>query len=446
MRVTNIVISAKRTVPYAPFLLSLQSHYQRKKVSYLKFIILSLLLVGISSCYKEVELPPNPDVVFELKVTPEMQEFIYNSRDTSYTIDEAGMEFLLGMEPLELKEIRTRGKSALRFQRKSFAVVLEEELEISGRNDFDIANLRRFKLISMAMDYTYIENRIGLGILEAQGIMPLFYRFVELKINGETQGIYLLVEDPEQYYLELGSEFILRRGYYNSLADVEYSPSYPGIPRESYELRFKEIYSSLTVLQGEALYSALNERLDLEQYFRKMGIDYLLQNGDYTDEVYLYALIHQDKPRFSIIPWDYDDLFSSNPHEVGLTWGTGNLLGDRHYATHQDILDEIGDKMIFSIEDDLDYSIAMDPYLYSRYESTLAGMIEEMDPEDIDALFEQVKAELLPFYYKEEVVAQSRFDQHETSFSIWEENMEEKKAFIKDRLAAMKEQLKELQL
>lgn len=414
-------------------------------MTYSRIIILGLILVGFNSCYKELELPPSPDVVFDLRVTPEMQEFIYNSRDTSYTIDEEDMELLLGNELLELKEIRTRGKSALRYQRKSFAVVLREELVISGRNDFDNANLRRFKLIAMAMDYTYIENRIGLGILETQGIMPLFYRFVELKINGETQGIYLLVEDPEQYYLELGSEFILRRGYYNSLADVEYSPSFPGIPRESYESRFLEIYSSLPVLQGEALYNALNERLDLEQYFRKMGIDYLLQNGDYTDEVYLYAMINEDKPRFSIIPWDYDDLFSNYPHEVGLTWGSGHLLGDRYYATHQDILDEIGDKMIFSIEDDLDYSIAMDPFLYASYESTLARMIEEMDAEDIDALFEQVKAELLPFYYSEEMVAQSRFDQLETSFRIWEDNMEEKKAFIKNRLAAMKEQLKENQ-
>ena len=403
------------------------------------------MLAGISSCYKEVELPHNPDVVFELSVTPEMQEFIYNSRDTSYSIKEAGMEFLMDNKVLDLKEIKTRGKSALRFQRKSFAVVLNETLAIEGRNGFDMAYLKRFKLISMAMDNTYIENRIGYGILEEQGIMPLFYRFVELKINGSTQGIYLLVEDPEQYYLDIGSEFILRRGYYNSFDDIEYSPSYHYIPRESYEARFQEIYSSLTTLQGEALYNALNERLNMEQYFRKMGIDYLLQNGDYTDEVYLYALIHQDKPRFSIIPWDYDDLFRDYPHEVGITWGTGHLLGDRYYATHQDILDEIGDKMIFSIEDDLDYSIAMDPYLYASYERTLAGMIEEMDPEDIDALFEQVKAELLPFYYNEEVVAQSRFDQLETSFRIWEENMEEKKAFIKDRLAAMKEQLKELQ-
>ncbi|MCK4991703.1 MAG: CotH kinase family protein, partial [Bacteroidales bacterium] len=376
---------------------------------------------------------------------PELQEFIYNSRDTSYSIKEAGMEFLMGNKVLDLKEIKTRGKSALRFQRKSFAVVLNETLAIEGRSGFDMAYLKRFKLISMAMDKTYIENRIGYGILEEQGIMPLFYRFVELKINGSTQGIYLLVEDPEQYYLDIGSEFILRRGYYNSFDDIEYSPSYHYIPRESYEARFQEIYSSLTTLQGEALYNALNERLNMEQYFRKMGIDYLLQNGDYTDEVYLYALVHQDEPRFSIIPWDYDDLFRSYPHEVGLTWGTGYLLGDRHYETHQDILDEIGDKMIFSIEDDLDYSIAMDPYLYDQYESTIAGMIEEMDLGDIDALFEQVKGELLPFYYNEEIVVQSQFDQHETSFKIWNNNMEDKKAFVKDRLAAMKEQLKEVE-
>ena len=416
-----------------------------KKVSFSKLLILAMLLAGIHSCYKEVELPPTSDMVFELSVTPELQNFIYNSRDTSYAIEEPGMEFLLGGQPLELKKIKTRGKSALRYQRKSFAVVLNEAIAIPGRNDLHIYHLSRFKLISMAMDYTYIENRIGLGILEEQGIMPLFYRFVELKINGNTQGIYLLMEDPEKYYMDMGSEFILRRGYYNSFDDVEYSPSYHFIPRADYETRFLEIYSSLTTLQGEALYLALNERLDMEQYFRKMGIDYLLQNGDYTDELYLYAMIHQDKPRFSIIPWDYDDLFRSVPHEVGITWGTGHLLGDRHYQTHQDVLDEIGDKLIFSIEDDLDYSIAMDPYLYARYESSLARMITSMDLEDIDVLFEQLTKELSPFYYQEELVDQSRFDERETNFRIWQENMEDKRSFLKKRLAAMKDKLKEVE-
>lgn len=412
----------------------------------IRFIILSLLLTGMGSCYKEVELPPEPDVVFELSVTPEMQDFIYNSRDTSYTIDEPGMELLLGQQVLDLDKIKVRGKSALRFQRKSYAVNLNEAISVAGTDGSGTKNLRRFKLISMAMDYTYIENRVAFGILGDQDIMPLFYRFVELRINGNTQGIYLLVEDPEQYYLERGSEYILRRGYYNSIVDGEYHSFNSGIPQQNYETRFLEIYSMLPSLQGEDLYNALAQRLDLDQYFRKMGIDYLLQNGDYTDELYLYALIHQDQIRFSIIPWDYDDLFRSQPHEVGLNWGTGRIFGDRRYATPQDVLDVLEGKMIFSIEDDLDYSIAMDPFLYARYESTVAGMLEQIQAEDIDALFEKVRAELLPYYVQEDLVWQSRFDQKESTYQFWEENMAEKKAFIKERLSGMKEKLKEVQL
>ena len=414
-------------------------------MSYTRIIILSLLLTAVSSCFEEVELPPVPDAVFELRVTREMQEFIYNSRDTSYIIDEPGMEFLFAGQNLDLDRIKIRGKTALRFKRKSYAVFLNEPISIAGINGTGTKNLSRFKLISMTTDYTYIENRVAFGILEEQGIMPLFYHFVELKINGSTQGIYLLVEDPEQYYHELGSEFILRRGYHNSMEDAEFEPAGQNIPRDSYENRFREIYSLITELEGEALYDELSQRINLEQYFRKIGIDFLLQNGDYTDEIYLYALIHKGLIRFNIIPWDYDDIFNSTPHEVGLTWGTGNLFGDRHYPTHQDVLDELGGKMIFSIEDDLDYAIAMDLYLYDRYESTLKAMITNIVPEDIDVLFDQIRNELLPFYYLEEVVAQSRFDRDETSFQQWEENMKDKRTFIKERLLFMKEQLNLLQ-
>lgn len=413
-----------------------------KNMTFIRPGLIILMLIALSSCRREMILPPASDAVFELLVSPDMQEFIYNSRDTSYIIDEAGMEFLFDGQPLMLKTLKTRGKTALDYQRKSFSVVLYEDMSISGREGTGIVQLTRYKLISLAMDYTYIENRTAFGILEEQGIMPLFYRFVELKINGSTQGVYLLVEDPEQYGLDSGSEFILRRGYYNSIDGSEYESGTEGIPRASYEARFLEIYSLLTELAGEELYTALDQRLNMEQYFRKMGIDYLLQNGDYTDEVYLYALIDRDMIRFNIIPWDYDDIFENYPHEVGLTWGVGKLFGDRYYPSHQDVLDELGGKLIFSIEDDLDYAIAMDPYLYARYEIALAEMMEKLSEEDIDVLFDQLRQELDPFYNLEEVVAQSRFDENETSVQIWEDNMQEKKSLLKQRLASMKEELK----
>lgn len=403
------------------------------------------MLTAASSCYKEVELPLDTGTVFELSVTPAMQDQIYNSRDTSYIIDEPGRMLLLDDQPLDLDEIRIRGKTALDYRRKSYAVKLNTPIVMEGRERSGLKVLTRFKLISMAMDYTYIEERIGFGLLEQQDLMPLYYRFVELRLNGSTQGVYLLVEDPEQYYLEHGSEYILRRGYYHSIEDSDYTPSSHYIPRESYESAFQEIYSNLTLLQGEELYNALDQRLNMEQYFRKIGIDYLLQNGDYSDEIYLYALINQDEIRFNIIPWDYDDLFRIVPHEVGLNWGTGRLFGYRYYPTHQDILDEIGQHMIFSIEDDLDYIIATDTFLYARYESTLAEMIEGIGPEDIDELFNQLQNELTPFYSNSEVVEQSRFDANETTYGLWEENMADKKSFLKGRLGEMKEQLNQIQ-
>jgi len=409
------------------------------------YIGVALICLGIHSCYKEELLPVHEEMVFELEVSPEMQEFIYTSRDSSYVIDEPGTKLTLNQETLDLDEIKTRGHNALNYRRKSYTVHLNQSVTLSGINNGETRQLSRFKLLAMAMDYTYIEERIGFGLLEQYDLMPLFYRYVELRINGSSQGIYLLVEDPEEYYRKQGSEYILRRGYYNGIEDSRYKPSLYQIPRDSYESRFLSLYEALPTLHGEELYEFLIQRVDLEQYFRKMGLDYLLKNGDYTDEVFFYALIDQDQIRFRIIPWDYDDLFSSNPHEVGRTWGTGHLFGDRYYPTRQDILDEIGTRPIFSIEDDLDYIIAMDPYLYHRYQECLAAMLQDLDAEDLDMLFELVRFELLPYYYRPEIISQSGFDQQETSYKLWEQNMEEKKNLLKNRLITMKEELNDIQ-
>lgn len=407
-----------------------------------RFIWFLAAVIGLSSCYREVAVPETADEIFELFVSPEMHDFIYSSRDTAYTINEPGLSLSMNEEALDLKEIKVRGKNALNYRRKSYAVKLNVPIVIEDREPGMGKVLTRFKLLALAMDHTYIENRLAFGILEEIGLMPLFYKFVEFRINGSTQGVYLLVEDPEQFFKENGSEFILRRGYYNSIADAEYVPLVNSLPEEAYLDRFREIYSLITELQGAELYDALSERINLQQYFWKMGVDYLLRNGDYTDELFLYARVEQDTIRYQLIPWDYDDIFSSQPHEVGLTWGTGKAFGTRRYQTHQDILDEIGDKLIYSIEDDLDYIIAMDPFLYGRYEEALSHLFSVLKPLIFDVVFSQLESELTPFYLNEDVVAQSKFDRDASSFSLWKENMLEKEELLENRYADMKAHLK----
>ncbi|MCP4309765.1 MAG: hypothetical protein GY790_00750 [Bacteroidetes bacterium] len=402
-------------------------------------VLFGMVLLTLS-CYREEIDLESEAVVFNLSVSPKVRDFILESRDTSYSVEDPGISLSFNDEIVKLREIRTRGESALRFQRKSFSVFLEEPIVIPGREGKDARSFSRFKLVALTMDYTYIENRIGFGILEEVGVMPLFYRFVEFRINEETQGIYLLVEDPETYFEDVGSEFILRRGYDHRMEDAEYESS-GYFTREAYETRFREIYSILRQHQGEELYEQLSHRLNLEQYFRKMGIDFLLQNGDYTDEIYLYAMIRDGQIQYRIIPWDYDDLFQQKPHEVGVSWGTGTIYGRRRYETIEDIYNEIGDKMIFSIEDDLDYTIARDSFLYTRYEKSLLTVVSELEAAGFQSLFGKIKNELAPLYSLNEVVAQSQYDRDSTSRQLWENNMIEKQLFLEQRLAFIKNNL-----
>ena len=407
-----------------------------------KVCISIVFFLFLSSCYEEVELTEDPDkVVFELSVSSWMQEFIYASKDTAYSIQDPDLELMFNDKELAIKEMHIRGRTTLDYRRKSYSVHLKDPIYVRGQEGGEGRKLTRFKLISLSMDYTYINNRIAFGILERAGLMSLFYRFVEFKINGNTQGVYFLVEDPEQFSHEQGAEFILRRDYHHVIRDLDYEPDLYHKSSEEYVSRFKEIYDQLPYLKGEALYEFLNSRLDLNQYFRKMGIDFLLQNGDYTDEVYFFAMIEQNEIRYKIIPWDYDDIFSRYPHEVGRSWSLGGLFGVREYDSHQDVLDEIGQKMIFSIEDDLDYAIAMDPFLYTRFEQTLADLMRILDANALGALFGRVEDELTPFYNDETLINQSSYDYKPTSFEIWQNNMQEKQILLEERLESMRKQL-----
>lgn len=403
--------------------------------------MVTVVLLLVTSCYREiVNVEPDADR-FELLVTPGKQNFIYDSRDTSYTIEDPELRLFFNDQVLDLDEIRVRGKSALRYQRKSYAIFLREPITIPDRYGVEVKRLTRFKLLALTMDYTYIENRIAFGILEAVGSMPLFYKFVEFRINDDTQGVYLLVEDPEQFHKENGSEYILRRGYNHNIDDSDYEPSYFFKPVEEYENRFRTIYSSLPVYQGKELYQVISERLDIEQYFRKMGIDYLLQNGDYTDEIYLYAMVEQDTIRYHPIPWDYDDIFANFPHEVGRVWGMGTVFGKRYYETIQDIYDDVGQTLIFSIEDDLDYAIARDPFLLARYEETLSSLFNELDKGVIDRIFKETTRELSTFYNSISVIEQSTYDQNMTTKDMWINNMKEKQSLLEERVAYIRDRL-----
>jgi predicted RNase H-like nuclease (RuvC/YqgF family) len=91
-------------------------------------------------------------------------------------------------------------------------------------------------------------------------------------------------------------------------------------------------------------------------------------------------------------------------------------------------------RLLFSLEDDLDYVILKDDYLYSKYLKELESILQKLDNTLIDQTFEKVHNELLPFYNISEVIEQSKYDKEPTDLVTLTNNLAEKKERITNRL------------
>ena len=334
---------------------------------------------------------------------------------------------------IECSKFETRGQSSLGFRRKSFNVNLEDRAEVydfSGTQSYS----DDFKLLSLSMDYTYVNNRLAFKLYNHIGLWDLHTFYTEVALNGQTQGLYLFVQDPVDYFKRvLNSDFIIRRGYHGLIKRFSRNKSSATQSDEQYITQFNSIYQVIREYDGEELYNRLSNYLDVEEYLQKIALDYLLMNGDYTDELYLYLKEKNGRQVYGVLPWDYDDIFSELPHEIGRDWAVGKLFGVRQYMSIEDVQNDVGSKMLFSIEDDLDYKIASDNYLYPLYIQQLSDLMTTLDEATLTLIIDEVLAEVRPFYEEKEIIEQSKYDRKETSKVELFENVANIKEFLIER-------------
>ncbi len=282
-----------------------------------------------------------------LKVHPTQYQSIQRLLPSDYPISVQEAKF--NGHPIVIKEMETRGKSSANFRRKSYSIELDQSFNFqhSGQN----IKLKRFYLLNMAMDQHYFHNCLAFLCLRDLKICDLYFQYVLLNINNQCEGLYFLVQRPYDFALkDQKSPLVLRRLDSYSIDKAKAGKKVDSDFVKSCKKLFREIAVSCKKLEGEELYNSLNSKLDLQAYFDWLAFNYWIRNGDYTDEVYYYVLPDQQPVRFGIIPWDFDDILSYDPHE-------GKEARDKI----------LGDKLIFSSEDILDRTIAMDPILYKKY-------------------------------------------------------------------------------
>ncbi len=293
----------------------------------------------------------------ELRIYISKNQFFELQKTNTDKIVLAAPVMLVNHDTAVVKEIHARGNNSLKYKRKSLSVELDKVIEFNDGNS--IVHLKKFNLLNLSMDKHLWHNRWSDINLNSLDLFPLFNSYCTVWINDQPQGIYLLVEKPQQARNKVNSPYMLRRGPEHTIQD-EYFDEDDKESAKKYRRQFQSIYSNIHSLQGVALAVKLQKILNLDAYYRFLAFNYLIMNGDYADEVFFYIAPQQNW--FEVIPWDYDDILRYLPHE-------GRTARNQQYA----------DKKIFSLEESLDRAIAGNEILYAQYEKTLKSLLLTLD-------------------------------------------------------------------
>lgn len=400
-----------------------------KKYSFVLILIIPFLF---SNCYEDYTLTTNTkERIFKFEIDQGIERMINKTPGRKFYLNPDPILYYNG-NPFVTNSMATRGQGSLKYKRKSFSVNLENTISF---DELPEKEFEKFKLISMVFDYTYTENLLAHLFLKKFDLWPLTTFPTEVKLNGNHNGLYLFIEDHEDYlFKNRNTEVIIRRGFDAEILKTELNAEKANKSEYFYKKEFKNLYKLIVDYKGVELYNNLNQKLNLQKYFHKMAIDFILKNADNTDEVFFYGRTINGEVYYDILPWDYDDLFGSEPHEVGNEKDIGTSFGHRSYNTYNDVLETLNKKLIYSIEDDLDYIIAIDDFLYGKYLIELEYVISQFSTADIEQMFDALKEQLDPFYAIPEVIAHSEYDESVTSMKKYIDNLIAKEKFLIDRL------------
>jgi spore coat protein H len=154
----------------------------------------------------------------------------------------------------------------------------------------------------------------------------------------------------------------------------------PNSEVNTYRSRYLNLVDLVQSYGGKRAYIELSSVLDMTGYMRWLSMNYIVRNGDYTDEIYYYIKPGTEPPQYGVLPWDYDDIFMKEPHEGA-----------------EEKKRVLGRKLLFSSEDPLDREIGKSAYIYDRYLDQLESTLDILSADFMRATMDQIQTELIPY-------------------------------------------------
>lgn len=275
--------------------------------------------------------------------------------------------------------ISTRGNYSIKLPKKSFRLELETKGPVFGDD-----MLKVFYLISMAEDPWLMNSHFAYSLASRLNLFFSRFFYIELFINGESQGVYLAVERPEESLRRMFPDAlgIGRRGAMNTI-DVKYSTNkFPSTAIGSFIASIESIPSR--TIHKHAVQTQFSKAVNSELYFKYLAFNRLLMNGDYSrDEVY-FTVTEKNGTLFiqNISVWDCDDLFQGPWNGTGIIYATGEM------------------SLVYEGTSALDRWIAFTPPIYRQYLSTLEVVLSELNESVINEALQDTFKKLEPYLTK----------------------------------------------
>lgn len=294
--------------------------------------------------------------------------------------------------------LSTRGQSCIGAPRRCFGIDLNMDAKLileSGekwKTDGII-------LASMSQDTGYINNKIGFAFTKRMGLPTVKNTYSEVLINGQSLGLYLAQQKPHKLAKKAKSGFVGRRREEGNLEIKKFYPEEAKFSQIQYQEAFDGMYQAIKKYpESPNLYRYLNSKMNLNKYFKLLTLQSMLRNGDYTDELYFYAVANSSGIYFDIIPWDFEDLFN-NPHP---TKANKKALKKGWF----------NETILYSFEDPLDSAIFKNQQLHKAFKDTAKAYLENVLTEKmIDQSLDEVRSSITPYLDNNEIFRLSTLDE-----------------------------------
>lgn len=380
-----------------------------------------------------------------------------NGKDTyrvEITMDQAQREALKSKEKVEVSEanlkvyfegqlkdeeqvvVSTRGQSSLKFPRKNFSVKALKE-EDGEKKKIKIGDIKSKNVTMSASpaDLLFIKNSIGYSLLKAIGIHSLKTQFAEVKLNGESQGLYMVTENQADNLMKSqDADIVIRRRYNDALEVKEAKKDLSEADILKYQATLKSVHKSIREMRGEHLIATLEKNLNLKNYLKWLAFNYIVKNGDYTDEVYFYGKKNAaGEIYFDISPWDMDDSFSDKMHLSSIP-----TFPNYHQTENSQ------KQLIYNYESRIDRKVAGDEKLLRMYFQAMDEVVNTLSQNDVLFNIQQnILGDLAPYIQDADIQANGLLDAVATRHkpSDIEDNVKIKMAKVKLRMQEIKEEL-----